>query len=490
MLSIDRIRADLEEFTSQVDEEHYLNGAGLKDRAEFTRIYDRFGHLFNKETIQFVREYSKTVEGEEERRVRYLRSFLVGDFMQNQVKELSDKALTMEVEATVEADGVTMPFRQAAVVMANEPDHFRRSEIFRARNRVMDKLNPVLAERFRLMLETARDLGYAGYVELYEDVKGLDLKGLEAILRPFLEKTRAVYHKRMGQIVKERTGLDLSEAEKHDASFTFRATQFDGFFPKENVVRSLIETLGNMGVNLKDQENIHLDVEERPNKDPRAFVSPVRVPADIRLVVMPQGGHDDYATLFHEAGHAEHFGCTRADLPVEYRYLGDNSLTEGFAFLMEYLTGNREWLARFTGMKDSKSFLDFARTYKLYFLRRYAAKLSYELALHSSGLEEGPLRYRKHLESALMFHHPEAHYLVDVDDGFYTANYLRAWIFEAQVRRVLRETFGDNWFEKRSAGIQLQKWWSMGQKFRVEEMLRDLGYDGLDIRPLLDDLLA
>jgi len=490
MFSIDRIRSDLEEFTSLVDEEHYLTGAGLKDKAEFTRIYDKFGHLFDKETIDFVRAYSKTVEGEEERRVDYLRAFLVGDFMQNRVKELSDRVLTMEVEATVEFEGLTVPYRQAAVVMANEPDHSKRSEIFQARTRVIVQLNPVLEEKFRLMHETARKLGYAGYVELYEDIKGFDLRVLEALLRPLLEKTRAVYRDRMGQLVKERTGIQLSEAEKHDASFTFRANQFDGFFPKENAVKSLVETLGNMGVNLESQKNIHLDVAERPKKDPRAFVSPVRVPGDIRLVVMPQGGHDDYATLFHEAGHAEHFGCTRADLPVEYRYLGDNSLTEGFAFLMEYLTGNRQWLARFTGMNESKSFLEFARTYKLYFLRRYVSKLSYEIELHSKGLDNSPLRYKEHLESALVFQHPEEHYLVDVDDGFYTANYLRAWIFEAQVRRILRETFGENWFEKKSAGMQLQKWWSLGQKFRVEEMLENLGYSGLDIGPLLDDLLA
>jgi len=300
----------------------------------------------------------------------------------------------------------------------------------------------------------------------------------------------ALYHELMSQIVMERSGLGLEEAEKHDVSFTFRANQFDGFFTRQNAVPSLVRTLECMGVDLAGQRNIHLDVEERPKKDPRAFVSPVRVPGDIRLVVMPQGGHDDYATLFHEAGHAEHFGCTRADLPVEYRYLGDNSLTEGFAFLMEYLTGNRDWLLQFTGMKDSKAFLEFARTYKLYFLRRYAAKLSYELVLHTRGLKAARLRYRGILESALVFVHPESHYLMDVDDGFYTANYLRAWIFESQVRRVLKEAFGDNWFEKKGAGIQLQKWWSLGQKFRVEEMLRDLGYSGLDIRPLLDDLLS
>jgi len=236
MFSIDRIRSDLEEFTSLVDEEHYLNGAGLKDKAEFTKISEKYGHLFNKEPIDFVREYSKTVEGDEERRVGYLKAFLVGDYMQNKVKELSDRVLTLEVEATVKVEGRTMPFRQAAVVLANESDHYKRGEIFLARNRVMDRLNPVLEERFQLMHETARELGYAGYVELYEDIMGFDLKALEAVLRPLLEKTRALYHERMSRIVMEKTGLGLREAEKHDVSFTFRASQFDGFFPKQNAV--------------------------------------------------------------------------------------------------------------------------------------------------------------------------------------------------------------------------------------------------------------
>ncbi len=207
MFSIDSIRSDLEEFTSLVDEEHYLNGAGLKDKAEFAQIFDKFQHLFNKETIDFVREYSKTVEGEEERKVGYLKAFLIGDYMQNQVKELSDRVLTMEVEATVDVEGQRMPFRQAAVVLANEPDHFKRSEIFRARNRVIEQLNPVLEEKFRMMHKTAEDLGYPGYAELYEDIKGLNLKALEATLRPLLEKTQAEYHERMGRIWMGRTGL-------------------------------------------------------------------------------------------------------------------------------------------------------------------------------------------------------------------------------------------------------------------------------------------
>ncbi len=488
MRNIEQIRIDLEQFTSLVDEEYYLNGAGLKDKAEFSKIYEKFGHLFNRDTIDFVREYSKTAEGEEERRVRYLKAFLIGDYMQNGVKELSDKLLTMETKATVDVENQMLPFRQAAVVMANEPDHYKRASIFQARNSIIQSLNSVMEERILILHKTSKDLGYPDYVQLYQDIKGFDLDALEGLLKPLLDQTRETYLSAMGELVQERAGVELSMAEKHDVSFTFRANQFDNFFRKEDTVRTLIQTLRGMGVDLEGQRNIHLDVEERPRKDPRAFVSPIKVPGDVRLVVMPQGGHDDYATLFHEAGHAEHFGTTRGDLPVEYRYLGDNSLTEGFAFLMEYLITNPHWLAKFTGMKDSEEFLRFVKLYKLYFLRRYAAKLSYELILHSKGLEGASSRYKAILESALEFKHPPSHYLIDVDDGFYTANYLRAWIFEAQVRRILQEHFGEKWFEKRGAGIQLQKWWSLGQKFRVEEMLRDLGYGGLDIIPLLEDL--
>ena len=78
---------------------------------------------------------------------------------------------------------------------------------------------------------------------------------------------------------------------------------------------------------------------ERPGKRPRAFCAPIRVPDRVVLVVLPQGGQEDFAALFHEAGHTEHFAHTRRSLPAEQRVLGDNAVTEGFAFLLEHLIG-------------------------------------------------------------------------------------------------------------------------------------------------------
>ena len=38
----------------------------------------------------------------------------------------------------------------------------------------------------------------------------------------------------------------------------------------------------------------------------------------------------------HELGHALHFAYARAELPFEYRWLGDNSVTEGYAMLFDH----------------------------------------------------------------------------------------------------------------------------------------------------------
>jgi hypothetical protein len=90
---------------------------------------------------------------------------------------------------------------------------------------------------------------------------------------------------------------------------------------------------------------------------------------------MPIGGYDDYTSLFHEAGHAEHFGSVDPSLELEYRYLGDSSATEGFAFLFEYLIHDKNWLATHIHIDHLDEYLDFAYLNKLFFLRRYGAKL-------------------------------------------------------------------------------------------------------------------
>src|SRR5262249_59744026 len=110
-----------------------------------------------------------------------------------------------------------------------------------------------------------------------------------------------------------------------------------------------------------------------------AFCAPVRVPDEVYLVLPPVGGVDDYVVLFHEAGHTEHYACVDPALRFEFRCLGDNSVTEAFAFLFDHLIEDPGWLEAHLGIADSTERLVHARAQRLVYLRPYCGKLGYEL---------------------------------------------------------------------------------------------------------------
>lgn len=486
-MDLRKLRRDAEAFVRAMDREFYENHAGLKEELNTAAIFGRYQHLFTPEVVAWVREYRRAAEGEELRRARHLQALLIGEYLGNAVKELTDRGQTWESQKVLTVEGKELPFRMAPVRMANEGDRGRRGALYQARNEALGEVNPLLAERMEILHRLAMSLGYDHYQALYADIKGLDLNFLKGAMDHLVQRTQRQYEAAMEYHLRP-LGVPLREAEKHDVAYLLRGNAFDDHFPKARALTTLGKTLKGLGLTLKAGGNIEVDAKERPRKSPRAFCAPLGVPTEVKLVIMPQGGYSDYDALLHEAGHAQHFAHVAKNAAMEYKYLGDNSVTEGYAFLLQYLLTSPEWLAEYAGMADPSAFLAFVWTQKLYFLRRYAAKLNYELELHTKGVEDMGPRYREIMEAALGFRHPEAHYLTDVDDGFYVAQYLRAWIFEAQLRQALAEQFGDGWFLEPRAGDLLRGLWRSGQRFNAGELAEDLGYAGLDPDPLIETL--
>jgi hypothetical protein len=291
----------------------------------------------------------------------------------------------------------------------------------------------------------------------------------------------------------ERAGLEpLGTLRRSDLPRFFRAPELDASFPDSELVPSFERTLAGLGIDLRSQDNVRLDTEARPTKSPRAFCAPALVPEEVYLVISPVGGHDDYATLFHEGGHTEHYANTGADLEFEYRRLGDNSVTESFAFLLEGLTSDSEWLGEHLDVRDPASVERHTRAARLVFLRRYAAKLEYELELHSGAadLREMPARYSEVLSGATGVEWPPASWLADVDSAFYVAAYLRAWALEAIWRRALVERFGERWFTEAAAGEWLRGLWRNGQRLRADELLAETLGEELDFTALVAEFAS
>ena len=493
MFDLEAYRRDVEKFSGETNLEYYLNWSGQKDDLNISGIYDKYTSLFDKESVARIKQLrAKGEKGSEgERKLSYLHAFVTEELLSQSVKQNTDESYTAAAKENIKINGETIPFRLAEVRYFNEDNREKRAEIFNARNSVIDdKLNPILLERLHKLHTMAKELSYSSYVDLYRDTKRIDFEELSDKMSHFVKNTESLWSDKMGKKTEQVLGVDLAQVEKHDVAYIFRAKQFDSNFKKDKTFETLDRTLKGIGFNIADHKNVMIDLEERPKKSPRAFTAIVKIPDDVRLVVMPKGGQDDYAAMLHEAGHTVHHASVNPSLAMEYKWLGDASVTETYAFLLEYLTLNKTWLKENLRIRNIDDYLDFAYLYKLYYLRRYAAKLKYELLLHNSknigGMRES---YRKELEASLKFRHPEEHYLMDVDDGFYCAQYLRAWILEAQLASRMTEKFGETWFRSLEAGKFLGELWSDGQKYSVEELARRIGFKGLDIEPTLRELM-
>ena len=337
-------------------------------------------------------------------------------------------------------------------------------------------MNPIHLDGAQAVQGAARELGYDNYLELYRQaLPSSALDELAVQCRALLDSTERLYEDAADRLFRTRVGVSLNEARRWDVARLFRAPEWDKMFPKDRMVPALEATLADLGVDLKSQANVHLDLDERPNKTPRAFCAPIEIPDKVMLVIQPIGGPDDWRALFHEAGHTEHFANTSRDLAMEEKRLGDNAVTEGWAMLLQHLTDEPQWLSRRLDFPRPAEYAVEGATGLLYFVRRYCAKILYEIEFHAADdVSTMPDRYVELLGDALKIEPTAANYLADIDSGFYVSSYLRAWAFEAQLRAFLRERFGTRWFTSRDAGSLLRELWSEGQRLRAEELLKDV----------------
>ena len=476
--SLDAYRGEADRFLAALEEEFYLHFAGLKDAFEVGPVYERFSDLVTLDACRMLRA---AAQERDDLATRELWRFACEGYLGALTREQTEEIGRLEATLTTDVDGGSIAFRMLRPAMANEPDRERRERLERARNElVAAELNPLHLRVAELRRDGTRELGASTYRKLYEGFR-FPLDALAAQCERFLDETEEPYVRAFDRLMQARVGVRLEDAKRWDLPRAFRASEWDVGFPADRMLPALAGMLADLGVDLAAQENIHVDVEPRPKKSPRAFCSPIEIPGRVMLVIKPIGGPEDWHALFHEAGHAEHFGNTSPDLPMEARRLGDPAVTEGWAALFDLVVNDPAWLSRRLDFPRPHEFAAEAAVAHLYLVRRYAAKFLYELELHGdSDPESMQDRYVEAMTDATKLEVARDDFLADVDAGFYSAGYLRAWGFEAQLRTFLREEFGNAWFARREAGSLLVELWSEGQRLTADELLSDVA--GTDIQ--------
>jgi len=479
---IEALSAEAERFSSELDEEAYLHFSGQKETYDLAPIYERHAGLTKLDTALAL---GASVAGI--RRRRELWKFACEGYLGNFVTAESERIAQLEATLSATLDDEEIPFRMLRPRLMNEDDRGTREQLSALRTDLTEEhLNSLYLHSAEVAHAETERLGAPNYADLYREF-GLPLDDLAAQCRAFLSETESLWEQAGDKFFRSRLGLGLGEVQRWDVGRAFRGVGWDASFPAAAMMPSLEATLGELGVDLHAQPNVEIDVEDRPNKDPRAFCAPIEVPGRVVLVIKPQGGPDDWRALFHEAGHTEHFAHTSASLSAEERRLGDNAVTEGWAMLLEHLTFDPVWLDKRLDFAQPHQFAAEGATQLLWMVRRYCAKLLYELEFHAAeDVTAMRARYVELLGDATKVEPAAADYLGDMDSGFYASEYLRAWAFEAQLRAYLREKFGNAWFSKRDAGSLLRELWAEGQKPTADELLRDVTGETLELAAVGD----
>ena len=187
-----------------------------------------------------------------------------------------------------------------------------------------------------------------------------------------------------------------------------RLSPLESTYTKERATEICLATLTELGFDLAAATNIKLDLDDRPQKAPRACVIASDPPSVVHLITRAQGGLHDYQAFLHEAGHALHYGGVDPSLPYTFRRISrDHALTEIYSYIVEAISREPGWHARYFGLSDEQAPENADATIFLEALlfRRYEAKLRYELGFwtrfrrgrrHARGLRGVPHRRDRH----------------------------------------------------------------------------------------------
>ena len=488
----------LQQYYFERAEEARAVRVGEKEISEQAAIVARYRDLFTRPQIEALREAEGAANGEDYERLYRLRKTCEAGVISAEIAEQEDALENAILGAQVMFHGESMPLRAAQAKLAVLDSYADREELGELERLASAVSNP---DR-RTLLEAREQLeadvsGEPDPVARNEEEKAISLRELEGVLIAASDATTDAFGRLRNTWFEKLLGPDRDEQPSNaHVHYLRRLSPLESTYTKDAAVDICLATTLALGFDMTAIPNIHLDLEDRPQKNPRACVIPSNPPEVVHLITRAQGGLSDYQAFMHEAGHALHYAGVDPRLPFTFRSISrDHALTEIYSYIFEAVTREPGWHALHFGLSDAQAEENAQATLFLEALlyRRYTAKLRYELGFWSAFAEErgrSERDYSSALTSATGIRYDPRNYLADMDSGFYSADYLRAWIRSAQLRIFLLREVGEDWWRSEATGEILRDLFLEGTRPTSEEVAGRLGFAPLDTGPLVEDLSA
>jgi hypothetical protein len=490
--------SQLQRYVFERSEEGRAVRVGEKEVSEQAAIVARYADLFTRAQLEALRSAeAEAPEGERERLYR-LRKTCESGLITSELAEREDALENEILAARVGFRGEELPLRSAQARLAVLTEYADREELGRIQGDASATFNDDRLELLSAGEELEAELsGEPDPVARNEEEKGISLRELSGVLTAASTAADEVYGGLSSRWFDKLLGDGRPEVPtSYHVAWMRRLSPLESTYVKERATEVCLDTVKALGFDFEQQPNIKLDLDDRPQKSPRACVIASDPPRVVHLITRAMGGLHDYQAFLHEAGHALHYGNCDPALPYAFRNLSrDHALTEIYSYIFEAISREPEWHSKYFGLTDEQAAENAEATLFLEALlyRRYTAKLDFELEFWSGfGEENGSIQqsYSDKLTSAAGIRYRPDGYLADMDAGFYSADYLRAWIRSAQLREWLTREVGDDWWQNPKTGDHLRALFAEGTQPSSEDIAGRLGYDPHDTKPLLTELGA
>jgi hypothetical protein len=490
--------AELQRYLFERAEEGRAVRVGEKEISERAEIVARYRELFTREQLDALKEAEESVSDVERERVYRLRKTCESGLVDIELSEREDALENAILAARVTYRGEELPLRSAQAKLAVLPEYRDREELGELQGDASAGFNDDRMELLGAREELDAELsGQPNAVARNDEEKGISLRDLSRVLQDASRDADEVYGRLSSRWFDKLLGGERPERPtSYHVSWLRRLSPLEATYTKDRATEVCLQTLRELGFDLSQEPNIRLDLDDRPQKSPRACVIAADPPKIVHLITRAQGGLHDYQAFLHEAGHALHYGNCDPELPYTFRNLSrDHALTEIYSYIFEAISREPAWHAEYFDLSAEQAEENAEATVFLEALlfRRYTAKLRFELEFwggFGNGGGAGADEYHRLLTSATgIAYRPDA-YLADMDAGFYSADYLRAWIRSAQLRQWLLREVGEDWWRSSKTGDHLRSLFAEGTQPTSEEIAGRLGFDPHDTQPLLTELGA
>jgi hypothetical protein len=497
VLSPAAFESRLQRYLFERSEEWRAVRVGEKEVSEQAEIVRRYHDLFTREQLVTLRELEEQSQDDERELLYRLRKTCEAGLVAAELAEHEDELENRLLAERVRFRGEEMPLRNAQAQLAVLASYRDREELGAIQADAGARFNADRLELARAGEALQADYsGIADPIVRNEEEKAVSLTGLSAVLERTAADVAGGY-----AALRERWFARLLDEERDELPSSYhtaymrRLSPLETTYTRERATEVCLETLAALGFDLQAQPNIKLDLEDRPQKSPRACVIASDPPTLVHLITRAQGGLHDYQAFLHEAGHALHYAGCDPSLAYTFRRISrDHALTEIYSYIVEAISREPEWHELYFGLSPEQAREHAEATIFLDALlfRRYEAKLRFELDFWSRLTDDGgdPGVYERLLTEATGLRYRADNYLADMDAGFYSADYLRAWVRSAQLRAHLVREVGDSWWRSEQTGELLRELFREGTKPSSERIARRLGFDPLDCGPLLHELGA